>query len=366
MRYKHPLKQILGDNRDKWDLDGGRPAVRKNFDKMSKCGTPALGAEIYASETEQKIVYHRCKSRTCPSCGHRATLLWQREQWAALPDIPYVGLCFTMPNVLWPMFRQNRHLLQDLAALGAAALQQWAKGRYGVSLHILIVPHTFGRHLNFHPHLHILVSGGGLQESNGRWIPKLSFEKQSIMQMWREAIITYLWETLKAREPRSDLNNESLRTILEGQYSRTWNIYIARFQSKSQFLRYAGRYIRRPPIAEHRIVSITDQEVEFLTKDLKQKRVVKTCYSIEEFVSILSEHVPDHYRHGIRYFGLLSPRSKVRTSAALFTLLGQEKRRRPQRLSWRNSLRKYFGIDPLRDSRGELMHWVSRRKPVAQ
>ena len=226
--------------------------------------------------------------------------------------------------------------------------------------------HTFGRHLNFHPHLHILISGGGLRESEGRWMPTLSLEKPGIMQIWREALIAYLWEALKATELNVDLNRESVRAILKTQYGRTWNIYIARFQSKSQFLRYAGRYIRRPPIAEHRFVSITDQEVQFLTKDLKQKRVVTTRYSLLEFVAILTEHVPDHYRHGIRYFGLLAPRSKALTSAALFTLLGQEKRRRPQRLSWRNPLRRYFGIDPLRDSRGEVMHWVSRRKSVAQ
>ena len=226
--------------------------------------------------------------------------------------------------------------------------------------------HTFGRHLNFHPHLHILISGGGLRESEGRWMPTLSLEKPGIMQIWREALIAYLWEALKTKELKSDLNNESVRAILKTQYGRAWNIYIARFQSKSQFLRYAGRYIRRPPIAEHRFVSITDQEVQFLTKDLKQKRVAKTRYSLQEFVAILAEHVPDHYRHAIRYFGLLAPRSKALTSAAFFTLLGQEKRPRPQRLSWRNSLRKYFGIDPLSDRHGEVMHWLSRRKPVAQ
>src|SRR5437588_6104619 len=138
----------------------------------------------------------------------------------ALPDIPYVGLCFTMPYVLWPIFRQNRNLLQDLAALGAAAIQEWVKARYGVRLHVLVVTHTFGRHLNFHPHLHILISRGGLQESEGRWIPTLSFEKQGIMQIWREALIAYLWEALKATELKVDLNRESVRAILKTQYGR--------------------------------------------------------------------------------------------------------------------------------------------------
>jgi Phage integrase family/Putative transposase len=119
-------------------------------------------------------------------------------------------------------------------------------------------------------------------------------------------------------------------------------------------------------IAQHRFTKITGREVEFLTKDLKEKRVVTTHYLIEEFVDALAAHVPDRYRHAMRRFGLLAPRAQCVTSAALFALLGQKKRPRPQRLSWRNSLHKYFGVDPLVDSRGQSMHWARRLKPVAK
>ncbi|MFZ3210829.1 MAG: transposase [Terriglobales bacterium] len=366
MRYKQPLKQILATTRVHWDRPETRPAVRQNFEKMINCRTPALGAEVYASKTEEKLVYHTCKSRACPSCGHRATQLWQREQWIALPDVPFAGLVFTMPNVLWPIFQQNRHLLHDLAALGAAVIQQWVKARYGVRVLIMVVQHTFGRCLNFHPHLHILVSAGGLRESEGRWITPLRFDRDALMHMWRYAVITYLREASKAKVLTSDLAAEDLQAVLKTQYERWWNIDIAGFMSKAQFLRYAGRYIRWPPIAQHRFAEITDREVQFRRKDLKQKRQVITWYSIEEFVATLAEHVLDRYRHAIRYFWLLAPGSKRRTSAALFALLGQEKRRRPQRLSWANSLRKHFGVDPLVDSGGQPMHWVGRLNLAAR
>lgn len=176
------------------------------------------------------------------------------------------------------------------------------------------------------------------------------------------------WITSQDREPAAPCKHSSskeLTAVLTTQYERWWNIDIDRFKSKWQFLRYAGRYIRRPPIAQHRFEEITDREVQFWRKDLKQKRRVLTRYSVEEFVATLAEHVPEHYRHAIRYFGLLAPRAKGQTSAALFGLLGQEKRPRPSRLSWRNSLRKYFGIDPLVDSGGRPMHWIGRREPVA-
>jgi len=67
-----------------------------------------------------------------------------------------------MLDVLWLIFQQNRHLLHDLPALGAAVIKQWAKAEYGVSVMVMVIPHTFGRHLNFNPHLHTLVSDGGL------------------------------------------------------------------------------------------------------------------------------------------------------------------------------------------------------------
>ena len=90
-----------------------------------------------------------------------------------------------------------------------------------------------------------------------------------------------------------------------------------------------------------------------------------THYLIEEFVDALAAHVPDRYRHAMRRFGLLAPRAQRVTSPALFALLGQKKRPRPQRLNWRNSLHKYFGVDPLVDSRGQPMRWSRRLKPVA-
>jgi hypothetical protein len=238
--------------------------------------------------------------------------------------------------------------------------------KYGVRVLIMVVPHTFGRRLNFHPHLHVLVSAGGLQDSEGRWIGASSFDKDALMHMWRYAVINHLREALQVQVLESDLGANALRAIFQTQYERWWNIDVSHFKSKGQFLRYAGRYIRRPPIAQHRFAVITADEVQFWRKDLRQKRPVLTRYSMKEFAITLAEHVPDRYRHAVRYFGLLAPGAKRQTSAALFALLRQVKRERPPRLSWANSLRKHFGVDPLVDSNGRPLHWVGRQKPVTR
>ncbi len=214
MRQESLLKQILERSRDVWDRPGTRPAVRKNFAAVLDCDTPALGWEVYASDTEQKRCYHKCKSRFCPSCGYRATLQWLEEQEAVLPDTPYAGIVLTMPRELRTIFKRNRHLLHDLPALGASVIQQWTKIRYGVGVGVMVVPHTFGGDLKFNAHLHVLVSSGGLLESENRWMPRLQFNKHALMRLWRFTVITHLQAALKANVLNSDLNEHDLQTLL--------------------------------------------------------------------------------------------------------------------------------------------------------
>jgi hypothetical protein len=359
------MKKLLS-SRDLWDRPETRMAVRKNFARVADCGTPALGCEVYSSGTEEKRCYHRCKSRFCASCGYRATLLWLEYQEAVLPDIPYTGIVFTMPRELWSIFKRNRHLLHDLPVLGADVIQQWIKMKYGVSVLIIVVPHTFGGDLKFNAHLHILISAGGLSESEGRWIPRIKLNKGALMRMWRYAVITHLRGALQAQILKSHLAVQDLKRVLTRayEYHPQWIIFIDQITSKSHFLRYAARYVRRPPLASWRLLEVTDREVVFVAKDTKAKRLVPTRCLISDFVRLLAPHVPDWYRHSVRYYGLLSPRARGRMQAALFALLGQCVKQRPQRVSWQDSLKKHFGVDPLVDSIGQTMVWIRRERTV--
>src|SRR5271165_5811370 len=153
MKYHEPLKQILSQTRTHWDQDETRPAVRWAFGKALQCRTPELGAEVYASEKEERTFYHTCKSRTCSSCGYRATVQWQRERWAALPEVPYKGITFTMPDLLWPLFRDNPRLAKALPALAAKVIQIRVSARYGVRVGVMAILHTFNGQLEFNSQL---------------------------------------------------------------------------------------------------------------------------------------------------------------------------------------------------------------------
>ncbi len=337
-----------------------RPSARKNFERMLLCKTEALGSEIFASDNARKVVHHTCKSRACSSCGHRATTLWQRSQWAALPDIPYAGVTFTMPESLWPFFQNNRHLLKDLPALGAEVIQQYAKTEHSALVLIMVVQHTFGRHLNFNPHLHILMSVGGLDQHRGSWIADLNFNRSRLMQSWRFAVITYISSAYKKGLLLTDRTASQLEVLLQIEEKRWWSAHLDRFTSKRHFPRYACRYVRRPPIAQYRFTEVSTDWIRSKTKDHRSKRVVITTYKPKDFIASLAEHIPDRYSNSIRHFGLLSPRSKGALFTALFLILGQTQLRKPQRLSWALSIQRDFNINPLLDSAGERMSWCGR------
>ena len=229
---------------------------------------------------------------------------------------------------------------------------------------IVVIPHTFGRYLNFNCHLHILVSEGGLREDGTQWCARARLDRRAVMPMWRYAVITLLREAERAGVFDTDMSHSALLRLLTAQYERWWNIDVKRFRSKKQFLGYAGRYASRPPIAQHRFRTISRQEIRFMTKDTRTKWIVETTYTPAEFLTTLADHIPDRYRYNIRSFGRLAPRLKGQTHDVVFALLGQQRLEKPSRLRWAASMEKSFGVDPLLDRQGQRMSWTCRFSPT--
>ena len=144
-----------------------------------------------------------------------------------------------------------------------------------------------------------------------------------------------------------------------------WSIKIQLFEDKWHFLQYAGRYVRRPPIAQRRITWIGQRTVKFWYKDKKLRRRVEVHCSLKEFVDRWTQHIPERYQHAVRSFGLFGPRAVGQSSAAIFALLGQNQRPRPKPLRWADSVKRDFGHDPLLDRTGKRMKWTRRIVPMA-
>jgi hypothetical protein len=269
-----------------------------------------------------------------------------------------------MPDIFWPVFKAHRHLEHDLPSLGAAAVQDWALKKYGVRLYEVVIQHTFGGYLNHNPHLHMMVSADGLNSKECRWITSLSFDRKEIMELWRFAVTSYLLGAYRGGLLTKSTVHGDFSEVILGQVERSWNIHITRKMSKSRFLEYAGRYIRRLPIAQKNILVVSNHEVVYLAKDTREKAYVEVHSTAEAFVDLLAQHVLDRYRHSMRYFGLLAPRTKRVNSAGTFALIGQRQRTKPRRPRWVEESKKRFGVDPLKDDLGESMHWVGRVQPA--
>src|SRR5262245_50534038 len=169
--------------------------------------------------------------------------------------------------------------------------------------------------------------------------------------------------SLNFRESSAGHTVGTLLAMLRFQEERNWVVDTKTFQQKKHVLAYAGRYARRPPIAQHRFLSADRNLVTFTTKDTRLKQNVVDTYSTVAFLRALADHTPDRGRHNIRYFGLLSPRTKSAQHSRVFALLGQRVRPKPARRRWAAALERSFGSNPLRDSIGRLMRW-SRRLPA--
>jgi Putative transposase/Transposase zinc-binding domain len=365
MAMKAPLKQFLKDTIPDWDHDGTPPNVRANLWKIVKCGTAALGAEVFASTTNQKIVYHTCKSRFCPSCGARNAGVWQAKLESAIPETPYQEINFTMPQVFWSLFADNRELLNDLAAVGARAIEYWANARHGARVILMVVQQTYGGFLNFYPHLHTLVSAGGLDETRVRWIPNLEFTKNEhrheLMLAWRFALLAYVNAAIQAKILKSERSVDQLALVLDTEGKRDWNIFVSQRVRKKSVVDHIGRYIRKPPIAQYRLTRLNDKEVQYFAKDTRNKCLTPVRYTNQEFLTLLIPHVADRYCNSMRYFGLLAPRSKILLSV-VFDLLNQQQRPIPGYLPWATSLARTFGVNPLIGQDGSVLRRVGSIK----
>jgi len=170
---------------------------------------------------------------------------------------------------------------------------------------------------------------------------------------------------LRAGRLRIDLTVDQMEDMLIHLERCWWSVKIQSSKPKDQCLRYDGRYLRRPPIAQRRIINIGERGVTFSTKDKKLGLWVEVECSLEGFVDRWAQHISEHYQHGVRYFGLFASRALGQISGVLFAILGQQPRPRPRRLAWADSIMRDFGRDPLLDRTGQRMTWVRRIAPQA-
>jgi len=359
------LQQILIEGRRHWDHEGYDPDRRARFLRAIQCKTPEMGQRVYASENEERTFCNTCKSPACSSCGHWTTVQWQRERWCAIPEGPYRVITLTMPNTLWPLFATNPRLCRKLAEIAGRVIVSYARARRGVEVGVMPILHTFNGKLEFNSHVHALVTARDLQMAPSHYRSNIFFDQNQLMRSWKRLIVTLLRAALESGFLDSGMDDADVECLLQQEEIRNWRVHVQAFDGKQHFLRYAGRYVRRPPIAERRIVAISNGFVHFWYKDKRLRRRQTAVCPVEEFIDRWAQHIPKRYRHSMRYFGVLAPRRWGQIAAAAFALVGEKQRPQPKRRPWALSVERLSGRNPLIDYKGRPMIFVRHLAPAA-
>ena len=278
------------------------PSHRRAIADLQLCRTPALGGHQFRCDAcgKEWLAWHSCKNRACPKCHTAQTEEWLRQRRAQMLPTPYFHVVVTIPQELRAIFRSHQ---KDCYALlmraSAEALMQLARNpRYcGGTVGRLEVLHTWTRQLHYHPHVHCLVTGGGVSEDGSAWLPVR--HKGYLVPV--KALSRLIRGKFRAwiQKQRPDL------VVPDAVWRQDWVVHCTPWSAgETAVLDYLARYAFRVALANCRLLAMNEQTVTFRYTDRETGRCQHCTLSGHEFIRRFLQHVlPSHF-HKLRYFGL--------------------------------------------------------------
>ncbi len=290
-----------------------RDSVVENINKLLLCRTQELGFHRYQCPNCGDIVTvaHSCKSRFCSSCGKLATDRWMLSSISSFPNVSYQHLVLTLPEELRDIILLNRKLmLNALFGLAASCVRSWCELKKSYIPGITMILHTFGRDLKFNPHIHMLLTCGGLSIDYKKWINNFFIPHKAIKPMWRYEVISFIRAYAKRQELiLPETVKTDLGAFLDRLYSKIWYVNLGIKLPDAKFtITYIGRYAKRPVIAESRILEYDGRFVLFSYKDQISSKTLYVRLTVDEFIARLIRHIPDKGFRQIRHAGIFATR----------------------------------------------------------
>jgi len=302
---------------------------RKALRDLAACRTAALGGHVEHCLDcgHERIAYNSCRNRHCPKCQALARARWLEQQAEHLLPVAYHHVVFTLPAEVADLALANPTVLYDLLMRSAAAtLREVAANpkRLGAVVGVLMVLHTWGQNLHHHPHVHCVVTGGGLScDASGkidaapRWVacrPGFFLPVRVLSRIFRGKFLDGL---RSAFEQGKLLLPSRLQTLAiasaraawwKALYTRDWVVYSKRpFGGPQQVLKYLARYTHRVAISNSRMEKLDEGRVTFRCKDYADGgRTKRLTLDAEEFLRRFVQHVLPRGFVKVRHYGLLA------------------------------------------------------------
>jgi Putative transposase/Transposase zinc-binding domain len=312
------------------------PAQSRVIDNIMACRTAVLGGRLQVCPNcnDSVPLYNSCRNRHCPTCQNAKQAQWLANREQTILPTPYFHVVFTLPESLRQVVRQNPRLLLALlmrcAANTVLTLGKDPK-RLDAQLGITAVLHTWTRTLIYHPHVHCVVTGGGLRVDNQRWVSThegFLFAANVVGRLFRGRFMSeiralYAQKELTLDGPLAHLRHpDEFRHFKEALYDQKWVVYAKQpFGGPQHVFAYLGRYTHRVGLTDARLVEVTDTTVTFRTKEQRTTTVTPL-----EFLRRFTLHVLPKNFVRIRHYGLLAAKNVKEKIPIARALLEKQKR----------------------------------------
>ena len=279
------------------------PSHARAMRDLEACRTAYFGGHVTQCDhcAQQVYVYHSCRNRHCPKCHGDQTERWLDQQRPRLLSCPYFLLTFTLPSELRALARAHQKVIYGLLMqCAAAALQALARDpRYlGASLGCLGVLHTWTRAMRYHPHVHLLVTAGGLSADRAQWIapphPAYLVPVRALSVIFRAKLCAAL--------KKAGLLEHAPAAV----WKQPWVVHSQPAGSGLKVLEYLGRYVFRIAISNSRIERIADGQVTFRYRDNHSQQLHRVTIPALDFLARFLQHVLPRGCTKVRYYGIWS------------------------------------------------------------
>ena len=289
---------------------------------IESCRTAALGGHVERCQdcAYTAIAYNSCRNRHCPKCQGAAAKQWLAEREAELLPVPYFHVVFTLPAAIADIAYQNKAAIYDLLFKAAAEtlITIAADPRHlGARIGITAVLHTWGSAMTHHPHLHMIVPGGGISLDGKRWVacrPGFFLPVRVLSRLFRRLFLQRLAAAHKQLQFFGNhaplANAQAFAAYLAPLRNTEWVVYSKRpFGGPEAVLAYLSRYTHRVAIANSRLIALDEQGVTFRYKDYRtegrDRSKIMTLATNEFIRRVLIPVLPRGF-HRIRHYGLFA------------------------------------------------------------
>src|SRR5579863_3358255 len=342
------VADIFRDHGPAWrDANRGHVSLGqlKVMSAIERCRTAALGGHVMRCENDAcaytAIAYNSCRNRHCPKCQGAAAREWMAARAAELLPVPYFHVVFTLPSTIGDIAYQNKAVIYDLlfAASAETMLTIAAdKKHLGARIGITSVLHTWGSALTHHPHVHMIVPGGGIALDGSRWVScrsRFFLPWRVLAKLFRRLMLEKLLAAHAAGQlqffgqHRQLAERAAFTALLAPLRKIRWYVYGKRpFAGPEPVLAYLSRYTHRVAIANSRLITFDKNTVSFKYKDYRlegpdRHKVMRLA--TDEFIRRFLIHVLPKGFHRIRHYGLFAKAACADNIARARQLLGSQK-----------------------------------------